>query len=85
MVQKMAPCKDCPERFIACSDKCPKDLRGEYGYKTWLADVHKQQAVEKEYKAQRREDYLHSEECKDAQRTYSNSKTRQRRGENHGR
>lgn len=33
MVYKGSPCKDCPERFIACSDKCPKDLRGEYGYK----------------------------------------------------
>lgn len=30
-----SPCKDCPERFLACSDHCPKDERGEYGYKAW--------------------------------------------------
>jgi hypothetical protein len=33
------PCKDCPERFIACSDHCPKDDRGEYGYKAWKAEM----------------------------------------------
>ena len=85
MVDKNAPCKDCPERFLACSDKCPKDARGEYGYKTWLADVHKQQAAYKEYKARRREDYLHSEQCQTNRKNYSNSKTRRRRGKDHGR
>ena len=29
------PCKGCTERFPACSGKCPKDARGEYGYKAW--------------------------------------------------
>lgn len=29
------PCYKCPERFTACSDRCPKDLRGAYGYKAW--------------------------------------------------
>ena len=72
---KQSPCKDCPERFIACSDKCPKDKRGEYGYQTWLEDVHKEQAVMKEYLLRRREDY---------QRTYNHSKTRNRRGKNNG-
>ena len=79
-----SPCKDCPERFIACSDKCPKDKRGEYGYQTWLADVHKEQAAVKEYKLQRREDYLRSEQCNTRKRTYTNSKTKNRRGKNHG-
>lgn len=32
-----APCKGCPERFPACSDHCPKDARGEFGYKAWKA------------------------------------------------
>ena len=62
MMPKDSPCKDCTERFTACSDKCPKDSRGEYGYKAWKAEYRKQKAAEKEYKMKRREDYLHSEE-----------------------
>jgi hypothetical protein len=38
-MKKSSPCKDCPERFIACSDRCPKDARGEYGYKAWKAEL----------------------------------------------
>lgn len=34
MIEK-CPCYGCTERFTACSDRCPKDARGEYGYKTW--------------------------------------------------
>ena len=60
---KKSPCKDCPERFLACSDKCPKDARGEYGYKTWKAELQKEQAAEKEYKRRQREDFLMSEQC----------------------
>ena len=60
---KMSPCKDCPERSRACSDNCPKDARGEYGYKAWKADWQKQQALIKEYKKIRREDFSRSEEC----------------------
>lgn len=29
------PCNGCTERFTACSDHCPKDARGAYGYKAW--------------------------------------------------
>lgn len=29
------PCNHCTERFTACSDRCPKDARGEYGHKAW--------------------------------------------------
>jgi hypothetical protein len=63
MTPKIAPCKDCAERFPACSDKCPKDIRGEYGYKAWKADLHKMKAADKEYKRKRREDFLMSEQC----------------------
>jgi hypothetical protein len=38
-----SPCKDCPERFLACSDHCPKDARGEYGYKAWKERYQAQQ------------------------------------------
>lgn len=51
-----SPCKDCPERFIACSGNCPKDKRGEYGYKKWLADVREEEAKKKEWRKQKRED-----------------------------
>lgn len=33
------PCFGCTERFMACSDHCPKDERGEYGYLAWKAKV----------------------------------------------
>jgi hypothetical protein len=33
-----SPCHNCTERFIACSDHCPKDERGEFGYKAWKAE-----------------------------------------------
>ena len=38
-IRDKSPCKDCPERFLACSDKCPKDERGEFGYKAWKAKL----------------------------------------------
>lgn len=34
-----SPCTDCAERFTACHDKCPKDNRGEYGYKAWKDEL----------------------------------------------
>lgn len=34
-----SPCKDCPERFTACSDHCPIDARGGYGHKAWKAEL----------------------------------------------
>lgn len=53
---KDSPCKNCPERFTACSDKCPKDKRGEYGYKAWLAEVHKEEAEKQAWRRQKSED-----------------------------
>lgn len=37
------PCNGCTERFLACSDKCPKDARGEYGHHAWREQYHAQQ------------------------------------------
>lgn len=45
------PCKGCPERFPACSDRCPKDARGEYGYKAWKAYQKKIDDKRKAYNA----------------------------------
>lgn len=57
------PCFGCTERHTACWGKCPKDERREYGYKAWLAAVHKEQATVKERKHRDREEFLRSEEC----------------------
>lgn len=59
-----SPCYGCTEREIACSDRCPKDGRGEYGYKAYIADIHAQKAAEKEYKRSRKEDFIRSEQCR---------------------
>lgn len=67
---KDCPCKGCAERFLACSDKCPKDARGEYGYKAWKADVQKANAAEKEYNRKRREDFLMSERCESSKKKW---------------
>ena len=38
-IRDVAPCKDCTERFTACSDRCPKDARGEFGYSAWKIEA----------------------------------------------
>lgn len=43
------PCKNCAERFLACSDRCPKDARGEYGYKAWKAELERVNQNRREY------------------------------------
>lgn len=82
---KSSPCKDCTERFIACSDKCPKDARGEYGYKAWKAELLKLKAVEREYKKQRREDWLRSEEKATDEAQFAKHKNKMKRGRIYGR
>jgi hypothetical protein len=69
-----SPCHGCPERFTACSDRCPKDARGEYGYKAWKADQAKLKAKKKEYIQARREDWLRSEQHDAANERYIKSK-----------
>lgn len=85
MMPKNIPCKDCAERFPACSDKCPKDTRGEYGYQAWKADYRKQKAAEKEYNLRRHEDWKRSEECEAGQVQFARHKNRMRRGNVYGR
>lgn len=48
-IRDKAPCKDCPERFLACSDKCPKDERGEFGYMALKATLHEVEEKRKAY------------------------------------
>jgi hypothetical protein len=49
ITRESSPCKDCPERFIACSDRCPKDERGEYGYKAFKASNEKVKEARRNY------------------------------------
>lgn len=69
----ISPCKDCAERFRACSDNCPKDARGEYGYKAWKAELKKVKAAEKEYKMRSREDWLRGDLKSENQRKVINN------------
>jgi hypothetical protein len=70
-----SPCLGCTERFTACSDRCPKDSRGEYGYNAWKADYKKMKDAEKEYKRRSREDFIRSEQCEVAKQNYIKSKS----------
>ena len=56
IIRGVSPCKDCKERFLACSDKCPIDARGEFGYKAWKQEVDRVKAAKEEY---RRYEYRH--------------------------
>ena len=38
-IRDMSPCNGCTEKFTACHDNCPKDARGEPGYKAWKAEI----------------------------------------------
>lgn len=78
MMFRSGPCKDCPERFTACSDRCPKDERGEFGYKAWKAEIRKQKAAEKEYNKRSYEDYLRSEQREAEQERFARHKNGRR-------
>lgn len=55
-IRETVPCKDCAERFSACSCKCPKDARGEYGYNAWKAEVDRVKQNRNAYLVSRFED-----------------------------
>lgn len=44
-----APCMGCTERFTACSSRCPKDARGEYGYDAWKKNADQVKKNRKDY------------------------------------
>ena len=48
-VRGVPPCKECTERFRACWDHCPKDERGEFGYKAWKAEIKRVNKAREEY------------------------------------
>lgn len=55
--RESSPCRDCTERFMACSDRCPKDERGEYGHKAWKKEIEAVKDVRKAYMQNWYEDY----------------------------
>ena len=48
-----SPCMGCTERFTACSDRCPKDARGEYGYSKWRDALDAVEKNRQEYNKQK--------------------------------
>jgi hypothetical protein len=52
--REMSPCNGCTERFRACSDRCPIDERGGYGYLAWKAKVKEIEDKRKSYYDDRR-------------------------------
>lgn len=48
-IREEPPCHGCTERFIACSDRCPKDERGEFGYKAWKAELARVKKARRHY------------------------------------
>lgn len=50
IIRDDSPCNGCTERFYACSDHCPKDKRGEFGYLAWKSRIKEIQSKQKAYK-----------------------------------
>ena len=48
-VRDISPCKECTEKFLGCHDRCPKDQRGEPGYKAFKAEIARVRAARVEY------------------------------------
>ena len=48
-IRDQSPCNGCTERFPACHDRCPKDERGEPGYKAFKAEIERVKAVKEKY------------------------------------
>jgi hypothetical protein len=51
VTREKPPCSGCTEKFTACHDRCPKDERGEAGYKAWKSQLEETNKRRKEYEA----------------------------------
>ena len=49
VTREMSPCNGCTERFPACHGRCPKDERGEFGYKEWRKKIDSANEARREY------------------------------------
>lgn len=57
-VRDRAPCDGCTERFTACSDRCPKDERGAYGYKAFRKRIDEVNEARRRYALERHNSIL---------------------------
>lgn len=48
-IRDQSPCNGCTEKFLGCHDRCPKDERGEPGYKAFRAEIERVKAARTEY------------------------------------
>ena len=48
-VRDKAPCGGCAEKFLGCHSNCPKDKRGEYGYKAFQERIVQVKASRRSY------------------------------------
>lgn len=48
-IRDISPCAGCTEKFTACYDCCPKDERGEHGYKAWKAEIKRVKEEKQKY------------------------------------
>lgn len=48
-IRDPSPCNGCTERFTACSDRCPKDERGDYGHKARKAELNRVKNEKQKY------------------------------------
>ena len=44
-----SPCEGCTERFTACHDRCPKDERGQYGFKEYRNRIEQVKDARRQY------------------------------------
>lgn len=58
-IREAPPCKGCEERFSACYDRCPKDERGEFGYKAWKSKIKSVKQAREEYLKRNTRKYTH--------------------------
>lgn len=48
-IREVSPCYGCTEKFPACHGDCPKDRRGEFGFKAWTAEKDRVKAEREKY------------------------------------
>lgn len=65
-VRDKSPCCGCTEKFLACHDRCPKDERGQYGYKVFRGRIQQVKDARRNY-LMKYDKYFHDyrEEAKD--------------------
>ena len=69
VIRDISPCAECTEKFTACHDRCPKDLRGDFGYKAWKAKAQQVKDARNAYLDEKARDYEEQKRRKSWERT----------------